>query len=95
MVVKPPLVTHLKTHTEFYTVYSNEDYLNQILTAGEHLPSENEAEIRGKLGDDGLIQHFLDHGDVTETAIAEVSAANVGTHVADLATGFIDPAFKA
>ncbi len=52
------------------------------------------ADIRGKLGDDGLIQHFLDHGDVTETAIAEVSAANVGTHVADLANGFIDPAFK-
>ena len=94
MVVKPPFVTHLKTHTEFYTVYSNEDYLIQLLTEGGHLTSEHVAEIRGKLGDDGLIQHFLDHGDVTETAIAEVSAANVGTHVADLANGFIDPAFK-
>tara|TARA_B100001059_G_scaffold9709_1_gene7951 strand:- start:364 stop:2082 length:1719 start_codon:yes stop_codon:yes gene_type:complete len=94
MVVKPPFATHLKTHTEFYTVYSNEDYLIQLLTEGGHLTSEHVADIRGKLGDDGLIQHFLDHGDVTETAIAEVSAANVGTHVADLANGFIDPAFK-
>ena len=85
MVVKPPFVTHLKTHTEFYTVYSNEDYLIQLLTEAGHLTSEHVADIRGKLGDDGLIQHFLDHGDVTETAIAEVSAANVG---------FIDPAFK-
>ena len=70
MVVKPPFVTHLKTHTEFYTVYSNEDYLIQLLTEAGHLTSEHVADIRGKLGDDGLIQHFLDHGDVTETAIA-------------------------
>jgi type IV pilus assembly protein PilB len=75
-------------------VYSNEDYLIQLLTEGGHLTSEHVAEIRGKLGDDGLIQHFLDIGDITETAIAEVSAANVGTQVADLANGFIDPAFK-
>lgn len=75
-------------------MYSNEDYLIQLLTEGGHLTSEHVAEIRGKLGDDGLIQHFLDIGDITETAIAEVSAANVGTQVADLANGFIDPAFK-
>jgi len=58
------------------------------------LTFEHVEEIRGKLGDEGLIQHFLEHGDITETAIAEVSAANVGTHVIDLASGFIDPAFK-
>ncbi len=84
--------THLKTHTEFHAAH--EDYLIQLLVEGGHLTPEHVAEIRGKLGDDGLIQHFLDHGDVTETAIAEVSAANVGTHVADLANGFIDPALK-
>lgn len=58
------------------------------------MTSEHVAEIRGKLGDDGLVQHFLDHGDITETSIAEVSASNVGTHVIDLSSGFIDPAFK-
>tara|TARA_B100000900_G_scaffold413136_1_gene436405 strand:+ start:285 stop:2051 length:1767 start_codon:yes stop_codon:yes gene_type:complete len=83
-----------KTHTDFYTVYSNEDYLIQLLTEGGHLTSEHVAEIREKLGDDGLVQHFLDHGDITETSIAEVSASNVGTHVIDLSSGFIDPAFK-
>jgi type II secretory ATPase GspE/PulE/Tfp pilus assembly ATPase PilB-like protein len=75
-------------------VYSNEDYLIQLLVEGGHLTSGHVEEIRGKLGDEGLIQHFLDHGDITETGIAEVSAANVGTHVIDLASGFIDPAFK-
>jgi type II secretory ATPase GspE/PulE/Tfp pilus assembly ATPase PilB-like protein len=75
-------------------VYSNEDYLIQLLVEGGHLTPEHVEEIRGKLGDEGLIQHFLEHGDITETAIAEVSAANVGTHVIDLASGFIDPAFK-
>ncbi|MDA7917933.1 ATPase, T2SS/T4P/T4SS family [bacterium] len=75
-------------------MYSNEDYLIQLLVEGGHLTPEHVEEIRGKLGDEGLIQHFLEHGDITETAIAEVSAANVGTHVIDLASGFIDPAFK-
>ncbi|MBK71897.1 MAG: type II secretion system protein E [Verrucomicrobiales bacterium] len=75
-------------------MYSNEDYLIQLLTEGGHLTSEHVAGIRGKLGDDGLVQHFLDHGDITETSIAEVSASNVGTHVIDLSSGFIDPAFK-
>lgn len=89
-----PLPNTPKTHTDFYTVYSNEDYLIQLLTEGGHLTSEHVAEIRGKLGDDGLVQHFLDHGDITETSIAEVSASNVGTHVIDLSSGFIDPAFK-
>ena len=28
------------------------------------MTSEHVAEIRGKLGDDGLVQHFLDHGDI-------------------------------
>ena len=94
MVVTPSFVTHLKTHTEFYTVYSNEEDFIQLLTEGGHLTSEHVADVRGKLGDDGLLQHFIDHGDVTETAIAEVSAASIGTQVADLANGFIDPAFK-
>lgn len=58
------------------------------------MTAEHVEEIRGKLGDENLVQHFLDHGDITETAIAEVSAANVGTHVIDLASGFIDPSFK-
>jgi len=75
-------------------VYSNEDYLIQLLVEAGHLTAEHVDDIRSKLGDEHLIQHFLEHGDVTETSIAEVSAANVGTQVIDLASGFIDPAFK-
>jgi type II secretory ATPase GspE/PulE/Tfp pilus assembly ATPase PilB-like protein len=75
-------------------VYSNEDYLIQLLVEAGHLTAEHVEEIRSKLGDEHLVQHFLEHGEITETAIAEVSAANVGTHVIDLASGFIDPAFK-
>lgn len=75
-------------------MYSNEDYLIQLLVEAGHLTAEHVDDIRSKLGDEHLIQHFLEHGDITETSIAEVSATNVGTQVIDLASGFIDPAFK-
>ena len=75
-------------------MYSNEDYLIQLLVEAGHLTTEHVDDRRSKLGDEHLIQHFLEHGDITETTIAEVSAANVGTQVIDLASGFIDPAFK-
>ncbi len=75
-------------------MYSNEDYLIQLLVEAGHLTTEHVDDIRSKLGDEHLIQHFLEHGDITETVIAEVSATNVGTQVIDLASGFIDPVFK-
>ena len=51
-------------------------------------------EIRSKIGDEKLISHFLDQGDVSESAIAQVMAANAGTQELDLANAFIDPVFS-
>lgn len=75
-------------------MYSNETYLLQLLVDAGHLSQEHLDDIRSKLGDENLVQHFLEHGDITETVIAQVSAANTGTHVIDLSSGFIDPAFS-
>lgn len=75
-------------------MYSNETYLLQLLVDAGHLSQEHFDDIRSKLGDENLVQHFLEHGDITETVIAQVSAANTGTHVIDLSSGFIDPAFS-
>jgi len=75
-------------------VYSNEDYLLQLLIESGSLDPAHVEEVRSKIGDDKLITHFLDQGEVTETAIAEVSAENAGTHFVDLASGFIDPVFS-
>ena len=74
-------------------MYSNEDYLIQLLIEGGHLSIEHVEAIRAKLGDSELLQHFLEKGDITETSIAEVSALNVGTHVVDLSSGALDPSF--
>ncbi len=75
-------------------MYSNEDYLTQLLVEAGQLTPEQVDEVRLKLGDDQIIRHFLETGEITETTIAEVSAANVGTHVVDLKSGYIDPAFS-
>lgn len=74
-------------------MYSNEDYLIQLLVEAGHLSSERVEDARAKLGNEHLVSYLLEHGDLTESGIAEVSAANVGTHVVDLKSGFIDPAF--
>ncbi|MGB0145388.1 MAG: type II/IV secretion system protein, partial [Akkermansiaceae bacterium] len=75
-------------------MYSNEDYLIQLLTEAGHLLAEQVDDIRAKLGDDQIIRHLLETGEITESTIAEVSAANLGTHVVDLTSGFIDPSFS-
>lgn len=75
-------------------MYSNETYLLQLLVNAGHLSQEHLDDIRSKLGDEHLVQHFLEHGDITESVIAQVSAANTGMQVIDLSSGFIDPAFS-
>ncbi|MDA7882249.1 ATPase, T2SS/T4P/T4SS family [Akkermansiaceae bacterium] len=75
-------------------MYSNEDYLIEILVEAGHLTAEHAADVRSKLGDEHLIQHFLDQGDISEGNIAEVTAAHAGTHVVDLLNAFVDPVFS-
>jgi len=75
-------------------VYSNEDYLIELLVEAGHITAEHVADVRSKLGDEHLIQHFLDQGDVSEGNIAEVTAAGAGTQVVDLLNAFVDPVFS-
>jgi hypothetical protein len=74
-------------------VYSNEDYLIELLVEAGHMTAEHAADVRSKLGDEHLLQHFLDQGDVSEGNIAEVTAAGAGTQVVDLLNAFVDPVF--
>jgi type II secretory ATPase GspE/PulE/Tfp pilus assembly ATPase PilB-like protein len=75
-------------------VYSNEDYLIELLVEAGHMTAEHAADVRSKLGDEHLLQHFLDQGDVSEGNIAEVTAAGAGTQVVDLLNAFVDPVFS-
>lgn len=75
-------------------MYSNEDYLIELLVEAGHMTVEHAADVRSKLGDEHLLQHFLDQGDVSEGNIAEVTAAGAGTQVVDLLNAFVDPVFS-
>lgn len=75
-------------------MYSNEDYLLQLLIESGFLDPEHVENVRSKIGNEKLISHFLDQGDVSESAIAQVTAENAGTQVLDLANAFIDPVFS-
>lgn len=74
-------------------MYSNEDYLIQLLTEAGHLLPDQVNNVRAKLGDDAIIPHLIDTGVLAESTIIEVSAANLGTHVVDLKSAYIDSAF--
>lgn len=74
-------------------MYSNEDYLLQLLTEGGHLDPAHVEDVRSKIGDEKLLTHLLDQGDISESVIAQVSAENAGTQALDLANAFIDPIF--
>ena len=75
-------------------MYSNEDYLIELLVEAGHMTAEHVADVRSKLGDEHLIEHFLDQGDVSEGNIAEVTAAGAGAEVVDLLNAFVDPVFS-
>jgi type IV pilus assembly protein PilB len=75
-------------------VYSNEDYLLQLLTEGGHLDSSRLEEVRSKIGDEKLLTHFIEQGEISESVIAEISAQNAGCQVVDLANHFVDPVFS-
>ena len=51
-------------------------------------------DVRSKIGDEKLLTHFLDQGEVTESAIAQVTAEAAGTQALALGNAFIDPVFS-
>ena len=71
-------------------MYSNEDYLIELLVEAGHLDAGYVQEFKAAMGDEHTIQLMLDRGDVNETVIAQVSAANAGAEVLDLQNTFID-----
>ncbi len=78
----------------FFPVYSNETFLAQLLTEAGYLDQRQVEMVQAKLGESGVIQHFLDTGDLNESLIAQITAASMGTQVVDLAGGQINPGFK-
>jgi len=75
-------------------VYSNEDYLLQLLLESGFLDPTHVENVRSKIGNEKLITHFLDQGDISESSIAQVTAEAAGTQALDLANAFIDPVFS-
>lgn len=72
-------------------MYSNEDYLIQLLVEAGQLDAAYVQEFREAMGEEHTIQLMLDRGDLNETVIAQVSAANAGAEVLDLQNAFLDP----
>ncbi len=73
-------------------MYSNEDYLIQLLVEAGQLDAAYVQEFREAMGDEHTIQLMLDRGDLNETVIAQVSAQNAGAELLDLQNTFIDAA---
>lgn len=72
-------------------MYSNDDYLIQLLVEAGHLDAAYVQEFREAMGDEHIVQLMLDRGDLNETVIAQVSAANAGSEVVDLQNAFLEP----
>ncbi|MDB4284007.1 GspE/PulE family protein, partial [Akkermansiaceae bacterium] len=73
-------------------MYSNEDYLIQLLVEAGQLDAAYVQEFREAMGDEHTIQLMLDRGDLNETVIAQVSAQNAGAELLDLQNTFLDGA---
>lgn len=78
------------------TVYSNEDFLLQLLTeAGAIDPGTLDA-IRAELSPmDSVVTHLINNGFLTAEYIAQVAAANTGLEYVDLSAFEVDPAIIA
>ena len=73
-------------------VYSNQDYLSELLTDAGLVSAEQLDEIRGSLGpNDGIVNRLLLDGAVTEEQVAEAIAVNTGNDFADIDRMFIEP----
>jgi len=71
-------------------VYSNEDYLIELLLEGGHLNPTYIQDIRSKTGGENLLSFLVDKGEVNETVIAQIAAANAGVEFLDLGQVFVN-----
>lgn len=65
-------------------LYSNEDYLVELLTEAGVLDPAYVQDVRAKTGGENLIELMLDKGEVTESQIGQVAAQNSGLEFLDL-----------
>jgi type IV pilus assembly protein PilB len=73
-------------------VYSNQDYLSELLTDAGQVTAGQLDEIRGTLGpNDGIVNRLILDGTVSEEQVAETIAANTGNDYADVERLHIEP----
>jgi type IV pilus assembly protein PilB len=73
-------------------VFSNEDYLAELLVEGGVIDADQVKEVRSKLsGHQTIIQHLINTTDLTEQQVAETLATNAGIQFIDLAGYHFDP----
>jgi len=73
-------------------VFTNEDYLAELLIEGGIIEAEQLKNARASLsGSQTIIQHLIKRAEVTETQVAETLAANAGIPFVDLAGFHFDP----
>ena len=80
-----PTVSGGEPSTFARSVYSNQDYLSELLVEAGLITHEQIEEIRGTLGpNDGIINRLLLDAAVTEQQIAEAIAVNTGNDYIDI-----------
>ena len=91
LVVLPP---NPQSHTQqSIPVFTNEDYLAELLVEGGIIDAEQLKSARASLsGGMTIVQHLINRSEVTETQIAETLASNAGIPFVDLAGFHFDPA---
>jgi len=73
-------------------VFSNEDYLAELLAEDGIIDAEQIQNARSSLrGKETIIEHLINHTDLTETQVAETLASNAGIPFIDLAGFHFDP----
>ena len=73
-------------------MFTNEDYLAELLIEGGIIEAEQLKNARASLsGSQTIIQHLIKRAEVTETQVAETLAANAGIPFVDLAGFHFDP----
>ena len=83
-----------KPHTlQSIPVFTNEDYLAELLVEGGIIAAEQLKSARASLsGGLTIVQHLINRSEVTETQVAETLASNAGIPFVDLAGFHFDPA---
>jgi len=89
-----PSNLHEKSHSQqSIPVFTNEDYLAELLVESGAIDAERLQQARSSLkGRETIVQHLIKHSDLTETQVAETLASNAGIPFLDLAGFHFDPA---